>query len=59
MQPLYVSFMKPLSVYCSDALKYWLRSHPDRLVTQYKIGGLFVRAATMETAINDFRKTEI
>jgi hypothetical protein len=63
MQPLDVSFMKLLSTYYADSMKSWLRSHPGRVVTQYQITGLFgkafLKAASMETAVNGFRKTGI
>lgn len=41
----------------------WLRAHPGRVVTQFQIGQLFgkafVKAASVETAINSFAKTGI
>ena len=30
MQPLDVSFMKPLSIYYDQELEKWLRNHPGR-----------------------------
>lgn len=63
LQPLDVSFMKPLSTYYGDEVKSWLRAHPGRVVTQYQIAGLFgkafVKAALMGTAISGFNKTGI
>ncbi|XP_030754783.1 uncharacterized protein LOC115881449 [Sitophilus oryzae] len=63
LQPLDVSFMKPLSTYYSEEVKKWLRTHPGRTVTHYQVGELFgnayLRAATMSVAINGFRKTGI
>jgi hypothetical protein len=63
LQPLDVSFMKPLSVFYDQEVSCWLRSNPGRVVSLYQIaklyGSAFVRAATMSTAINGFRKTGI
>lgn len=59
LQPLDVSFMKPLSVYYADEVKNWLHTNPGRVVSHYQVAGLFgkafIRAATMATAINGFR----
>jgi hypothetical protein len=63
MQSLDVSFMAPLSHYCSEEVRKWLQSHRGRAVTINKIGKLygsaFMRAASIETAVNGFRKTGI
>ena len=63
LQPLDVSFMKPLSTLYSDEIRKWLRSHPGCVVTFSQIAKLassaFIRAATMPTAINGFRTTGI
>lgn len=63
LQPLDVTFMKPLSTYYDQEVSNWLRSHPGRVVTIYQIaeifGNAFVRAATMTTAINGFSATGI
>ena len=63
LQPLDVSFMKPLSVYYDEGVRIWLRNHPGNLVGMYQIGAIFgnafVRAATMQTAVNGFRATGI
>ncbi|XP_023312376.1 uncharacterized protein LOC111692555 [Anoplophora glabripennis] len=48
LQPLDVSFMKPLSVYYDQAAIAWLRSNPA-----------CIQAAIMSTAINGFRKCGI
>ncbi|CAK1550150.1 unnamed protein product [Leptosia nina] len=60
LQPLDVSFMRPLSTYYSAEVKKWLRDHPGRVVTPYQVAKLFgqayLKAATMLTAINGFRK---
>ena len=58
MQPLDITFMKPLSVYYEQEVKKWLRQNPGRVVTQFQIAQLFgkayLRSATMITAINGF-----
>lgn len=63
LQPLDVSFMKPLSTYYDQELTNWLRSNPGKIVTMFKIAEIlskaFLRAATMLTAINGFKKTGI
>ncbi|XP_071052321.1 uncharacterized protein [Onthophagus taurus] len=63
LQPLDVSFMKPLSTYYDQELTNWLRSNPGKVVTMFQIaeilGKAFLRAATMLTAINGFKKNEI
>jgi len=63
MQPLDVSFMAPVSHYYSEEVRKWLQSHPGRVVTINQIGKLygsaFMKAASIETAVNGFRKTGI
>lgn len=63
LQPLDVSFMKPLSAYYGEEVKKWLRSNPGRVVTHYQVATLFcnafLKSATMLVAINGFRKTGI
>ena len=63
LQPLDVSFMKPLSCYYDEAVRIWLRSHPGRVVTIHQIAllfrGAYLKAATAITAVNGFRKTGI
>lgn len=63
LQPLDVSFMKPLSKYYEDEVRKWLRTHPGRVVTLFQIASLFgaayIQAATMLTAINGFKKTGV
>ena len=58
LQPLDITFMKPLSVYYEQEVKKWLRQNPGRVVTQFQIAQLFgkayLRSATMITAINGF-----
>ena len=61
MQPLNVSFMKPLSIYYDQELEKWLCNHPGRVVTTFQVAKLFriayTKAATAQTAINGFKKT--
>lgn len=63
LQPLDVSFMKPLSVFYDQEVSCWLRSNPGRVVSLFQIsklyGNAFVKAATMSTAINGFCKTGV
>lgn len=63
LQPLDVSFFKPLSLYYAEELRKWLRSNPGKVVTLFQIstifGAAFVHAATMSTAMNGFKKTGI
>jgi DDE superfamily endonuclease./helix-turn-helix, Psq domain. len=63
LQPLDVSFMKPLSTYYDQAVTSWLRQNPGRVVRDYQIGKLFgeafIRAANMSTAIRSFEQTGI
>jgi hypothetical protein len=61
MQPLDVSFMKPLTVYYKSQVQTWIRRNPESIVTHYERGGLFgaaySRAASIETVVNGFKKT--
>lgn len=63
MQPLDVSFMKPLSTFYSQECEKWLRSHPGRVITMFQVGAVFgaayVRASTPEIAISGFKATGI
>lgn len=63
LQPLDVAFMKPLSSYFDDEVRKWLRTNPGRVVTLHQLSALFsaafIRAASMPTAINGFRKTGV
>ncbi|CAD6223960.1 GSCOCG00005411001-RA-CDS, partial [Cotesia congregata] len=63
LQPLDVSVIRPASIAYSDAVKQWLREHPDRVVTANDIpriyGGAFKSAAKPETIKNGFKKTGI
>ena len=61
MQPLDVSFMKPLSISYNQELEKWLRNYPGRVVTTFQVAELFeiayTKAATAQTTINGFKKT--
>lgn len=63
LQPLDVSFFKPLSSYYINETEIWLRQNPGRLVTQYQISMLFGKAykrtASIEIATSGFQKTGI
>lgn len=63
LQPLDVSFFKPLSCYYIDEMEKWLRLHPGRAVTQFQVAELFGkaygRAATVGTAINGFARAGV
>lgn len=63
LQPLDVSFMKPLSNYYEDEVRKFLRSNPGKVATLHHLSQLFgaayTRAATMSNAVNGFRKTGI
>ena len=63
LQPLDVSFFKPLSSYYSDEIEKWLRANPGRIVTQFQVSALFGkaygRAATVGTAVNGFARTGV
>ena len=63
MQPLDVSFMKPLSGNFSKEVQLWMRSHPGQTVSIYEIAELFNNAYNgarqPETIINGFKNTGI
>ncbi|KAK0056257.1 tigger transposable element-derived protein 4 [Biomphalaria pfeifferi] len=63
MQPLDVSFMKPLTTYYDSELQVWLRSLPGRVTTEFQIASIFakayLRAASLATAVNGFEKSGI
>jgi len=63
LQPLDVSFMKPLNTFYTQCVEKWLRNNPGRVVTVFQLSRLFgeayLRAAVPLTAINGFRKTGI
>lgn len=61
MQQLGVPFMPPFKTYYTQEITKWLRLNPGRVVLSYPVGELlvkaYIKAATMDTAINGFRKT--
>ena len=63
LQPLDISFMKPLSTYYNQECEKWLRSHPGRVITMFQVGSIFgsayIRAAKTEVAVNGFKATGI
>jgi hypothetical protein len=63
LQPLDVSFFKPLSTYFSQASGKWMRSNPQCSITQFTISELLCEAygksATVGNAIAGFAKTGI
>ncbi|KAL4153280.1 hypothetical protein QTP88_001113 [Uroleucon formosanum] len=63
LQPLDVSLMYPLSTYYSEEVRKWHVNHPGRVVTVHQIPKLFkpsfLKACTMQTAVNGFEKTGI
>lgn len=63
LQPLDVAFMFPLKTRYAQAIENWLASNPHRIVRKLQVAKLlgesYLRAATLETAVNGFRKTGI
>ncbi|KAJ4446410.1 hypothetical protein ANN_13106 [Periplaneta americana] len=63
MQPLDLAFMKPLKTFYCQEIESWLKNNFPRTVTIRQVGKLFgnayLRAATVETAVNGFRKSGI
>jgi hypothetical protein len=65
LQPLDVGFMKPLMTFYTQEVEKWLRNqaHRARVVTTFQVAELFglayIRAASVSTAVNAFRKTGI
>lgn len=63
LQPLDVSFFKPLSTYFNEAADKWMRTNPGQLITQFQIshllGDAYSRAATVGNAIHGFQKCGI
>ena len=44
LQPLDVSFMKPLSTFYTQEVEKWLRHNPGKVVTIYQVAELFGQA---------------
>jgi hypothetical protein len=63
LQPLDVSFMSPLSTYYSSEVQRWLQQHPGKPITISQIGkffgNAFMKAASIQTAVNGFKKTAV
>lgn len=61
LQPLDVSFMKPLSHYYSEEVAIWQRQgHTVNLRNIFSLfGRAFMKASKVETAVNGFKKTGI
>lgn len=63
LQPLDVSFMRPLSTFYDQECEKWLRQHPGRVITMFQLGSIFgsayMRAATPLVAQNGYRRTGI
>ncbi|PSN56007.1 hypothetical protein C0J52_13717 [Blattella germanica] len=55
--------MSPLKTYYAQEVETWLKNHPCQVVTAYQVaqlmGKAFLRAATIETAVNGYRKCGI
>jgi len=63
LQPLDVAFFKSLKSHYDDECRKWLREHPGQKINEERVPGLFSiaygKSATVETAVNGFRKTGI
>ena len=63
LQPLDVSFFKPLQTFYGQEQERWLRANPGRQISPFQISSLFnsayIRAATTATAVNGFAKAAI
>lgn len=63
LQPLDVSSMKPISSYCEQETRKWLRTYPGKVITLWQVASLFgvafVSAATMRSPITGFQATGI
>ena len=63
MQPLDVTYFKPLSSYFNQAADRWIRMHVGRAIQVRHIGGLlaeaFSQASMIATAVKGFEKTGI
>jgi len=63
LQPLDISFMRPLSTYYSQEVNLFLVNHPERVITIYDIGKIFGlaynKSATISNAVSGFKKAGI
>ena len=63
MQPLNLTFFKPLKTYYSQHISQWMCAHPGRAVTLCQISQLFglayEKSANVSCAVNGFRKAGI
>ena len=63
MQPLDVCFFRPLKLHLAKEQDSWMRNHFGRKMGKYQVVPLFsaayMKAATMENAVNAFSKTGI
>lgn len=63
LQPLDVTFFKPMETYYTQAMEKWLRTNPGMKVTMFQVSGLlaeaYERAACIQTAVNGFKATGI
>lgn len=63
IQPLDVGFMKPLSTYYDKEATNWLRNNGGNVITVKQVAEIFglayIKATSMSTAINAFKKTGI
>jgi hypothetical protein len=63
LQPLNVSFFKPLTSYYIDEIEKWLRDNPGRCVTQFQVAAIFgrayCRAASIGNIANGFARAGV
>lgn len=63
LQPLDISFMRPLSTYYSQEVNLYLVNHPGRVITIHEIAkhfGLdYNKSATISNAVSGFRRAGI
>ena len=63
LQPLDVSFMRPLNLRYDEAIRQWHRNHPGRVVSIYQTARLFglayAKAASINIGMSGFKATGI
>jgi hypothetical protein len=63
VHPLDVAFMNPFKTYYAQEIEMWLKAHEGRVITHCQVaaflGKAYASSATIEVAVNGFRKTEI